>query len=76
MTYDDVRDKISLLQLLESKTVCGIQDDHEFWSSNGCEPWAGKPVWVSNHDSGYAGLAFGPSAHGRTHYESKLVSAV
>jgi hypothetical protein len=36
-----------VLELLhdDSTTICGIQDDYEFWSAHRCRPWAGKPVW-------------------------------
>jgi hypothetical protein len=34
-----------VLDRLHSCTICGIQDDYEFWSSHDCQPWAGKPVW-------------------------------
>jgi len=36
-----------IVQLLESKKICGIQDDYPFWSQQNCVPWAGKPVWVT-----------------------------
>jgi hypothetical protein len=34
-----------VLDRLHSCTICGIQDDYEFWSAHDCQPWAGKPVW-------------------------------
>jgi hypothetical protein len=36
-----------VLELLhdDCTTICGIQDDYEFWSGHRCRPWAGKPVW-------------------------------
>jgi hypothetical protein len=35
-----------ILDWIQDRTICGIQDDYEFWSRHGCEPWSGKPVWV------------------------------
>jgi hypothetical protein len=34
-----------VLDRLHTCSICGIQDDYEFWSANDCQPWAGKPVW-------------------------------
>lgn len=34
-----------ILDFIHSRTVCGIQDDYEFWNANNYEPWSGKPVW-------------------------------
>jgi hypothetical protein len=31
----------------DNSVVCCIQDDYQFWSAHDCEPWAGKPVWMS-----------------------------
>lgn len=35
-----------LLTIVENLSVCGIQDDYEYWASNRCSPMAGKPVWI------------------------------
>lgn len=35
-----------IMDFLKSKTICGIQDDYEFWAANRWKPSAGKPVWV------------------------------
>jgi hypothetical protein len=35
-----------ILNWIQDRTICGIQDDYEFWSQHGCEPWSGKPVWA------------------------------
>lgn len=34
------------LRIIEGRSVVGVQDDYQFWSANGCDPSAGKPVWV------------------------------
>lgn len=35
-----------IMEFLEDKPICGIQDDYDFWNKKEYEPWAGKPVWV------------------------------
>ena len=35
-----------VLNLIESFTVCGIQDDYKHWDKNNNAPWSGKPVWI------------------------------
>jgi len=35
-----------VLSILKSRTVVGIQDDYEWWSTHKNKPWAGKPVWT------------------------------
>lgn len=35
-----------VLDFLDSRSVCGIQDDYEFWKVHRHQPWAGKPVWI------------------------------
>lgn len=37
----------AVLDFLHSRRICGIQDDYSHWDSNDCEPWAGKPVWIT-----------------------------
>jgi hypothetical protein len=37
-----------VVELIQSHTICGIQDDYLFWKAHGFEPWAGKPVWIPN----------------------------
>lgn len=50
-----------VLNMIENLSVCGIEDDYEYWSANGNAPSCGKPVWIhqdvnddemdkSNHD--------------------------
>ncbi|GKZ00164.1 hypothetical protein MPSEU_000969600 [Mayamaea pseudoterrestris] len=41
----------AVVALIQSQTVCGIQDDYQFWKMHGCAPWAGKPVWIPSNDS-------------------------
>lgn len=36
-----------VVALLQSHTVCGVQDDYDFWHAHHYAPWAGKPVWGS-----------------------------
>lgn len=48
--YNDPNDVVArgdteILAVLARYTICGIQDDYDFWAANGWEPWAGKPVW-------------------------------
>lgn len=31
--------------------VFGIQDDYEMWKNHHWEPWAGKPVWQTDHSN-------------------------
>jgi hypothetical protein len=52
LQYDDPTTVVAsgdaaIIKFLESKPMCGINDDYEFWAANEWEPWAGKPVWVS-----------------------------
>jgi hypothetical protein len=39
-----------LLKIIESQSICGIQDDYKYWSSNNCVPSCGKPVWIHPQD--------------------------
>jgi len=51
---DDKKDKFipiasgdeDILNLIESKSTCGIMDDYPHWNKNGNAPWAGKPLWI------------------------------
>lgn len=35
-----------LLNIIENLSICGIQDDYEYWDLNTNAPMAGKPVWI------------------------------
>jgi hypothetical protein len=35
-----------VVALLHQHSICGIQDDYEFWKTHQWEPWAGKPIWM------------------------------
>eukprot|EP00518_Triparma_eleuthera_P015665 CAMPEP_0197556098 /NCGR_PEP_ID=MMETSP1320-20131121/14563_1 /TAXON_ID=91990 /ORGANISM="Bolidomonas sp., Strain RCC2347" /LENGTH=511 /DNA_ID=CAMNT_0043117197 /DNA_START=1 /DNA_END=1536 /DNA_ORIENTATION=- len=34
------------VEIFEGNKVTLVQDDYQYWSQNGCSPWAGKPCWV------------------------------
>jgi len=34
-----------VLSIIENCSICGIQDDYQWWSSNQFAPSSGKPVW-------------------------------
>lgn len=42
---------VEVLNLIENSHICAIQDDYFFWSDHGCQPFAGKPVWVQSPSS-------------------------
>jgi hypothetical protein len=54
-----------VLQWIEERSVCGIRDDYEYWSKHSCEPWAGKPVWVSKRKQHH--LLFDDNIHNLQH---------
>lgn len=35
-----------VLRFLHAHDFCGIQDDWQHWEDHGCQPWAGKQVWI------------------------------
>merc|ERR1712115_181055 len=40
-----------ILDLLESKKICAIQDDYPFWAKNDYKPFAGKPIWIDGSNT-------------------------
>ena len=40
-----------VVHLLQSQTICGIQDDYAFWHAHAYAPWSGKPVWIPSDPS-------------------------
>lgn len=39
----------SIIEWIHSNTICGIQDDYQFWKKNNYQPWSGKPIWIINN---------------------------
>ena len=49
---DHIVGDVEVLDLLQSRTVVGIQDNYPFWRDHNHEPWSGKPVWVTSASGG------------------------
>ena len=56
-----------VLDWIQERTICGIQDDYNFWNLNNCEPWAGKPVWVPARTKNQYHLLFDDNIHNLAH---------
>ena len=56
-----------ILDWIQHRTVCAIQDDYEFWSRHGCEPWSGKPVWVPSRRRRQHHILFDDNIHNLAH---------
>jgi hypothetical protein len=56
-----------VLALLHSKTICGIQDDYDFWKQHDYQQWAGKPVWMLNDSSKFHHLLMDDNIHNLHH---------
>jgi hypothetical protein len=56
-----------ILDWIQRRTICGIQDDYEFWSRHGCEPWSGKPVWVPTRRRRQHHILFDDNIHNLAH---------
>jgi hypothetical protein len=46
--------------------VFGIQDDYEMWKNHNWEPWAGKPIWQTDH-SGHHHILMDDNIHNLPH---------
>ena len=38
----------AVLNVIETSSVCGIQDDYNHWNNYKYAPWAGKPLWINS----------------------------
>lgn len=39
----------AVLNIIQSLSACGIQDDYHHWNKHNYAPWAGKPLWINSH---------------------------
>jgi len=56
-----------VLEWIQERSICGIQDDYKFWNFHKCTPWAGKPVWVPARTKRQHHVLFDDNIHNLAH---------